>query len=338
MDQWSAARKELHGAFSQKIFDLSQAKVFVLCGAEQRRWFDQTYGNGRHQSMRVLIEDVLIQVKILYSSDTITRIILEADHPESLYYKSDIHKGKKNDAIWNLAGAMVRMKLDPTCFDQFVSGGREKSGRMNAMDCILMGLGQECTGSPLLTFKDLAPQILRWLQSKGFHGEDAVVGIKNQYKGKSLIGAIHRLMASGEEAMGYPSLQRGRETVKARRMQRHETSSVDYPVVRRATQTIQRRETSSLAHLYRQAVHGEPTKIANRCVTCKNPISDRIDRAPRFETETGLYLVPSNYCPVCSAGFEKKKPRCYYLIIHLPFKSYSVFRDKHRPDKSRIAN
>lgn len=173
--------------------------------------------------MRVLIGDVLIQVKILYSSEgTITRIILEADHPESLYYKSDVHKGKKNDAIWNLAVAMVKIKLDPTYFDRFVSGGKENSGRMTATNCILMGLAQEGNGSLPLTFKDLAPQILRWLQSKGLSGEEGVVGLKSLYRGKSLMGAIHRLMLSGEEAKNYPSLQQGRETWKAQGYLRRE--------------------------------------------------------------------------------------------------------------------
>ncbi len=170
MDYWLPKNRAMHEEFSDRVFELSEAKVWVICGLAKRERCKAIY-RGCLVDFRIFLDDVdrpvSVQLDNLHS--TVLRIIIWSYHRENLVKRGAPAVGLMLDSAWNLAGALAGFSFDPVYFQQF-----RKSARSTALTTLTRDAHAVLIGEEPRHFESISENVHLWLQAQNLDSQEAL--------------------------------------------------------------------------------------------------------------------------------------------------------------------
>jgi len=136
MNYWPPEQKAMHEEFSDWVFESSEAKVWVICGSQNRDRY-KNMKRGRLIDFRIYLDqvDVPVSVELDDHGSGVRKIIVYSFHPESLVRQTSSAVGLMLDSAWNVAGALTGFDFEPVCFRQFRRHPRPTALSKTIPDC-----------------------------------------------------------------------------------------------------------------------------------------------------------------------------------------------------------
>jgi hypothetical protein len=307
MNYWPPEQKAMHEEFSDWIFESSEAKVWVICGSQNRDRY-KTIKRGRLIGFRIYLDqvDVPVSIELDDHGSSVRRIIVYSYHPECLVRQNAFAVGLMLDSAWNVAGALTGFDFEPVYFRQFRRNPRPTALSETIRDCYA-----ESTGEEPRPFKLLSNAVHRWLQGQNLDSEESLNKLRTS-PGESICSIILRQMSRlGRAAQDTPEAQ----------MRRH--------------------EDALLRDLHRSptVTRGETLQVEVWCQDCRSDNTKRTDLTCRYEVATSKYVAWPHVCKKCCFVKGKKYPQKHFVPVdpQIPFVLYHTMTDRDRKIRRKEA-
>lgn len=281
MDSWTAALKEVHLKFSSWVADNSAAKVRLMCGKAIKALFLAKASESPHRYRRFSVSvgncDVHFWVVLDESAKEVERIVVEAYHPEMVFYATP-QIAKLMDAQYHLPAIILRRTgIRLNSIEE-----EAKCEQQSSLHFLIRAVAAENNGAPGLLWDELNNPAQMWCANNGYSRDDVEIAAAQEgiSISKWLLDSLRR---KGEKALVATDIASWAEGRQPPRL----------VSVAKARQQI-----SAHAYLYRSpdAAQGDPTTVEVSCGICGWV---KCDGAPMFLLKDGSYLVKKSSCLPC---------------------------------------